>query len=65
MPGIDGFTFIEETRRDPDLKDIPSILVTSRASTQDLERGIAVGARAHIEKKEFNQSDLLQRIRSS
>jgi two-component system chemotaxis sensor kinase CheA len=63
MPGMDGFEFIELAAKDPALRDIPAILVTSRASAQDLERGIAVGARAHIEKKEFNQSDLLQRIR--
>jgi two-component system, chemotaxis family, sensor kinase CheA len=63
MPGIDGFTFIEQARRDPALKDIPAILVTSRASAADLQRGIEVGAQAHIEKKEFNQKDLLERIR--
>jgi two-component system chemotaxis sensor kinase CheA len=63
MPGIDGFTFIEQTRKDPALKDIPAILVTSRASPRDRERGLAVGAVAHIEKREFNQSDLLRRIR--
>jgi two-component system chemotaxis sensor kinase CheA len=63
MPGIDGFTFIAETRKDPALKDIPAILVTSRASEQDLQRGVAVGAQAHIEKREFNQADLLRRIR--
>jgi len=63
MPGIDGFTFIERVRRDPALKDIPAILVTSRASAADRERGLAVGAQAHIEKREFNQADLLQRIR--
>jgi two-component system chemotaxis sensor kinase CheA len=63
MPGMDGFTFIERTRKDAALKDIPAILVTSRASAADLQRGIAVGAHAHIEKKEFNQTDLLERIR--
>ncbi|HTA89382.1 MAG TPA: response regulator [Polyangiaceae bacterium] len=63
MPGIDGFTFIAEIRNDPALKDIPAILVTSRASDQDRQRGVAVGAQAHIEKREFDQADLLQRIR--
>jgi len=63
MPGIDGFTFVEEARKDPLLKGIPSILVTSRASEEDRQRGVSVGARAHIEKKGFNQADLLQRIR--
>ena len=63
MPGMDGFTFIETARADPALKDIPAILVTSRASEDDLARGIAVGARAHIVKAEFHQGALLERIR--
>ncbi|HKO53717.1 MAG TPA: response regulator [Polyangiaceae bacterium] len=64
MPGMDGFTFIERTRADPELRQVPAILVTSRASAEDLERGRAVGAVAHIEKREFNQTDLLERIRT-
>ncbi|MEI9938663.1 MAG: response regulator [Pseudomonadota bacterium] len=63
MPGMDGFTFIERTRADTELRQVPAILVTSRASAEDLERGRAVGALAHIEKREFNQTDLLERIR--
>ncbi|MEO8904484.1 MAG: response regulator [Polyangiaceae bacterium] len=63
MPGMDGFTFIERTRSDPDLRQTPAILVTSRASPEDVERGRQVGALAHIEKREFNQTDLLARIR--
>jgi two-component system, chemotaxis family, sensor kinase CheA len=63
MPGMDGFSFIERTRADPELSQVPAILVTSRASAEDLERGRAVGALAHIEKREFNQTDLLDRIR--
>ncbi len=63
MPGMDGFTFIERTRSDPDLRQTPAILVTSRASPEDVQRGRDAGALAHIEKREFNQTDLLARIR--
>jgi len=63
MPGMDGFTFVERTRADPELGKVPAFLVTSRASAEDLARGRAVGALAHIEKREFNQTDLLERIR--
>lgn len=62
MPGMDGFTFMEEKRKDPALKDIPAVLITSRVSAEDLERGRRVGALAHIAKNEFDQTDLLQRI---
>jgi two-component system chemotaxis sensor kinase CheA len=63
MPGMDGFTFIERTRNDPGLRDIPAILVTSRASLEDRRRGQSVGARAYIVKGEFDQTDLLEKIR--
>jgi two-component system chemotaxis sensor kinase CheA len=64
MPGMDGFTFIEQVRSDPALRDIPSILVTSRASAEDRQRGRDVGARAYIVKSDFDQGTLLERIRT-
>ena len=63
MPGMDGFTFIERTRMEPSLRDIPAILVTSRASPEDRRRGQSAGARAYIVKGEFDQTDLLEKIR--
>ena len=62
MPGMNGFEFIEQTRARPELRHLPCILVTSRASAQDRERGMAAGARAHIDKREFHQGTLLDRI---
>jgi two-component system chemotaxis sensor kinase CheA len=63
MPGIDGFTFVSETRADPELSEVPAILVSSRASAEDRQRGAAVGASAYVVKGEFNQEELLAHIR--
>jgi two-component system chemotaxis sensor kinase CheA len=63
MPGMDGFTFIERTQADPVLRQIPAILVTSRASPDDRRRGQSVGAMAYIVKGEFDQTELLEKIR--
>jgi two-component system chemotaxis sensor kinase CheA len=63
MPGMDGFTFIEHTQADPMLRGIPAILVTSRASSEDRRRGRSVGAKAYIVKGEFDQTELLEKIR--
>lgn len=62
MPGMDGFAFVEQTRARADLRHLPCILVTSRASAQDRQRGLDAGARAHIDKGEFHQGTLLDRI---
>jgi two-component system chemotaxis sensor kinase CheA len=64
MPGMDGFTFIERTRADSILREVPAVLVTSRAAPEDRQRGQSVGARGYIVKGEFDQTELLGKIRS-
>ncbi|HEY3593707.1 MAG TPA: response regulator, partial [Polyangiaceae bacterium] len=64
MPGMDGFSFVKLSRADPSLRDVPAILVTSRNSPEDRLRGEAVGARAYIVKGEFDQKELLERVRT-
>jgi two-component system chemotaxis sensor kinase CheA len=63
MPGMDGFTFIERLRADAALRDVPAILITSRASAEDRQRGYDVGAQGYIVKSEFDQGQLLARIK--
>ncbi len=59
MPGMDGFSFVETTQRDPVLQQIPAILVSSRDAPEDLARGKAAGARGYIVKGRFDQRELL------
>lgn len=63
MPGMDGFAVIEQVRRDPLLRTLPAILVTSRESREDRQRGLAAGADDYVVKGDFDQRRLLQRIR--
>lgn len=63
MPGMDGFTFIETIRKDPDLRSVPAILVTSLSEPAHRKRGQDVGAQGYVVKSEFDQADLLTRIR--
>ena len=62
MPGMDGFSFVAKTRADPKLSKTPAVLVTSRASPEDLARGKAAGASGHIAKGEFDQLEFLDKI---
>ena len=64
MPGMDGFEFVAQTRSDAALRDIPAIVVTSRNTVEDRQRGEQVGARAYIVKGEFDQGHLLKVIRT-
>jgi two-component system, chemotaxis family, sensor kinase CheA len=60
---MDGFAFVEQVNSDPALNDIPSILVTSRAAPEDIQRGRDVGAKGYIVKSKFDQAELLALIK--
>ena len=62
MPGMDGFAFVERVRADPALHLIPAIMVTSRESPEDLQRGRDAGAQGYIAKNRFNQAEFLAMI---
>lgn len=63
MPGMDGFGFVETTRKDDRFKHIPAILVSSRSAPEDLARGHEAGASAYIVKDHFDQRELLRHIK--
>ena len=64
MPRMDGFTLAEKIRQGDRLPDISIILVTSRESPEDRERGIDVGANAYVAKSNFDQRSLLDTLRN-
>ena len=63
MPGMDGFGFVERIKADPEFRDLPSILVSSRSAPEDIQRGLDAGANDYFTKGEFDQGRLLERIR--
>jgi two-component system chemotaxis sensor kinase CheA len=62
MPQMDGFELTATIRADEKLSQMPVVLVTSRGSREDRERGIDVGANAYIVKGSFDQNNLLETI---
>jgi len=62
MPGMDGFEFVELSRGDVTLREVPCILVSSRDSTEDKRRAEIAGAAAYIVKSQFDQTEFLQRV---
>ncbi len=64
MPRLDGFSFTERLRSDGRYRQVPIIIVTSREKDEDKKRGIMVGANAYIVKGAFDQSNLIETVRS-
>lgn len=62
MPNMTGFELTRAIKRDPDLLEIPVIIVTSLERDEEKAEGIDAGADAYITKSVFNQDTLLDTV---
>ena len=62
MPGCDGFEVCRTIKSDPQLAQIPIILLSARCQGPDRERGLALGAADYMTKP-YSPSELISRIR--
>jgi len=64
MPGIDGFELTRRIREWEKTREMPVVVVTSLASDEDKRKGVEVGAQAYIVKGTFDQTTLLDTVKS-
>ena len=64
MPRMDGFDLTSKIRADKKYGELPVVLVTALSTREHRERGVDVGANAYIVKSSFDQSNLLEVIRT-
>ena len=62
MPRMDGLDLTVKIRDDQRFGELPVILLTSRGSREDRERGIDAGADAYLVKDNFDQHNLLDLV---
>jgi len=63
LPGMDGFSFCKEIKRDDRTAGVPVIMLTARTEDADVVAGLEVGAEDFIPKP-FSMSVLTARVRS-
>jgi diguanylate cyclase (GGDEF)-like protein len=63
MPDISGFDVLKALKGDPDLKDIPIIIITGLDNEEDEEKGLLMGAVDYI-LKPFKNAIVLARVRT-
>ncbi len=65
MPVLDGFGVIEHLQREPDLRDLPVIVLTAKTLTADETEILGARARAVIEKGGLEPPKLIAEIRAA
>lgn len=62
MPYMDGFTVLEQLRKDPKTRELPVIMLTAKAMDSDVFRGYQIGADCYLTKP-FHPGELLNFVR--
>ncbi len=61
MPKLNGHEVLKQLKHDPDMKDIPVIMVTARGAEHDIAVSFRLGAAFHVEKP-YETKDLVRNI---
>ena len=61
MPVMDGFQMLEALRKDPDLSDIPVMVLTVKTAPDNVVKALRIGADDYL-KKPFDVDELIARI---
>ena len=64
MPNLDGLGLTTRIRQQTEYEELPIVLVTTLAKDEDKRRGADAGANAYITKGDFDQSLLINTLRS-
>ncbi|WP_437757243.1 ATP-binding protein [Sorangium sp. So ce1389] len=64
MPEMDGFELVGRLKGNPELRDIPILLLTARASRAEAAGGLEVGADDYVSKP-FDPRELRARVRAA
>lgn len=62
MPKRDGFSTLEELRKNPQWKDIPVLITSSLSQKEDIERGKNLGAVGYIIKSDISLKELISKV---
>lgn len=62
LPGMDGITFLKELKLNPQCKNIPVIITSNLGQQEEVERGIAEGAKDYIIKAHTTPGEIVEKV---
>ena len=62
LPGTDGITFLKELKLNPQFKDIPVIITSNLGKEEEIEKGIAEGAKDYIVKAHTTPGEIVEKV---
>lgn len=63
LPKRDGFSVLAQLKGDPEVKDVPVILLTNLGQKDDVDKGLQAGAADYLIKAHFKPSEIVEKVR--
>jgi DNA-binding response OmpR family regulator len=64
LPGIDGFEVLSRIKADPEISQIPVIILSNLGQKEDIDRGLKIGAVDYMIKAHFTPAEIIAKIKS-
>jgi len=65
LPGIDGFEVLSKIKEDPQLSQIPVIILSNLGQRDDIEKGLKLGAIDYLVKAHFTPAEIIEKIKKA
>lgn len=62
LPGIDGFSFLTELKRNEQWKHIPVVIISNLGQQEEVARGMRMGATDYIVKANTSPAEIVQKV---
>lgn len=63
LPNISGFELLEKIKKDRELKDLKTLILSNLGEKSDIERGLKLGAEKYLIKAHFTPSGIVKEIK--
>ncbi len=65
MPGKDGFEILRVLKADPNLKDVPVIVLSNLSQEEDMRRAKELGAVDYLVKANISIQDVVEKVKGN
>lgn len=65
LPGMDGFEVLANIKQDPKTSPVPIIVFSNLGQTEDVEKGMKLGAIDYMVKAHFTPVEIIEKVKKA
>ena len=65
LPRLNGFEVLKKLKENPELKEIPVIVLTNLEKMEDVEKAIELGAKTYLVKTQYTIDEVIEKIKKA